>query len=401
MIPTWQAIAAAVAAWSPVIILTTTPACLAGGDRRDRLRPRGVDHRLQPEEGETRRGLVAAGRRDHRRAGGGRRRARAGPAARDRPRARARRRRRARPRAPAASSVVAARARTFSTAPLTYTTGAPSPLSCSVAMYWCWDSNGIASRRGRRAASASRPSPALRAAVSSAPPRWGRRLTSQRPSVSTRALSLQSRPARRSSPSGRGRRRAATDVAVRVDRAVGSPTPDPPPHRPPPATSPSARSRSPSPRRPASAHARTVIWFSVSVPVLSVQMTVVEPRVSTAGSLRMIARRCAMRLTPIASVIGDRRGQPLGDRRHGEGDRGREHVGHAFAAQQPDREGDDAQPEDHEEQHGRELVDLARQRRLQVLGLRDEARDPPDLGPVAGGDDDTAPQCRCVTSDDA
>ncbi len=33
----------------------------------------------------------------------------------------------------------------------------------------------------------------------------------------------------------------------------------------------------------------TVIWFSVKVPVLSEQMTVVLPSVSTAGSFRMIA----------------------------------------------------------------------------------------------------------------
>ncbi len=45
---------------------------------------------------------------------------------------------------------------------------------------------------------------------------------------------------------------------------------------------------------------RTVIWFSVRVPVLSVQMTVVLPSVSTAGSLRMTALRLAIRATPMA-----------------------------------------------------------------------------------------------------
>ena len=57
---------------------------------------------------------------------------------------------------------------------------------------------------------------------------------------------------------------------------------------------------------------RTVIWFSVSVPVLSEQMTVVLPSVSTAGSLRMMARRSAMRETPMASVMVTAAGSPSG-----------------------------------------------------------------------------------------
>ena len=58
--------------------------------------------------------------------------------------------------------------------------------------------------------------------------------------------------------------------------------------------------------------ARTVIWFSVRVPVLSVQMTVVPPRVSTAGSRRMTARRLAIRETPMARVIVTAAGKPSG-----------------------------------------------------------------------------------------
>ncbi len=56
----------------------------------------------------------------------------------------------------------------------------------------------------------------------------------------------------------------------------------------------------------------TVISFCVSVPVLSEQITVVEPSVSTAGSFRMMAWRCAMRATPIASVIVSAAGSPSG-----------------------------------------------------------------------------------------
>ena len=54
---------------------------------------------------------------------------------------------------------------------------------------------------------------------------------------------------------------------------------------------------------------RTVISFLVSVPVLSVQMTVVQPSVSTEESFLMSALRPAMRWTPMASdrvTVGSR-----------------------------------------------------------------------------------------------
>ena len=54
------------------------------------------------------------------------------------------------------------------------------------------------------------------------------------------------------------------------------------------------------PRR-ASRSATTFIWFSVSVPVLSVQMNVVAPRVSTDSSRRTSAFCPAIRWAPIAS----------------------------------------------------------------------------------------------------
>ena len=56
----------------------------------------------------------------------------------------------------------------------------------------------------------------------------------------------------------------------------------------------------------------TVIWLRVSVPVLSDATTVVEPSVSTAGRWRMIARRRAIRRTPIASAIVTTAGSPSG-----------------------------------------------------------------------------------------
>ncbi len=48
------------------------------------------------------------------------------------------------------------------------------------------------------------------------------------------------------------------------------------------------------------------------VPVLSEQTTVALPKVSTAGNLRIIACRRAMRETPIASVTVTTAGKPSG-----------------------------------------------------------------------------------------
>ena len=57
---------------------------------------------------------------------------------------------------------------------------------------------------------------------------------------------------------------------------------------------------------------RAVISFFVSVPVLSEQMVVTDPSVSTAGSLRVMARRRAICCTPRARVIVTRAGRPSG-----------------------------------------------------------------------------------------
>ena len=54
------------------------------------------------------------------------------------------------------------------------------------------------------------------------------------------------------------------------------------------------------------------ISLRVSVPVLSVQMTVALPRVSTAGSLRIRAWRAAIRCTPTASAMVTVAGRPSG-----------------------------------------------------------------------------------------
>ena len=67
--------------------------------------------------------------------------------------------------------------------------------------------------------------------------------------------------------------------------------------------------------------------FSVSVPVLSEQMTVTEPRVSTAGSLRIRAFRRSMRCAPKARAMVTTAGKPLGHCSDRHADRGQEHGG--------------------------------------------------------------------------
>ncbi len=73
---------------------------------------------------------------------------------------------------------------------------------------------------------------------------------------------------------------------------------------------------SPSPSTVISSSARaistTVIWFSVSVPVLSVQMTSVAPRASTAERRLMRALRRAMRRMPRARAMVATMGRPSG-----------------------------------------------------------------------------------------
>ena len=52
--------------------------------------------------------------------------------------------------------------------------------------------------------------------------------------------------------------------------------------------------------------------FSVIVPVLSAQITLVEPSVSTAGRRRTSAPACASRQSPVASATAVTAGSPSG-----------------------------------------------------------------------------------------
>ena len=99
----------------------------------------------------------------------------------------------------------------------------------------------------------------------------------------------------------------------------------------------------------------TVIWFSVSVPVLSEQMTVVLPRVSTAGSLRMMARRRAMRDTPMARVMVTAAGRPSGMAPTASATAAMNMSTTGSPAQHSDDGGEHRQPEDDVEQQPAEL----------------------------------------------
>ena len=65
-------------------------------------------------------------------------------------------------------------------------------------------------------------------------------------------------------------------------------------------------------RRPANRISWAVIWFSVRVPVLSVQICEVLPSVSTDASRLTIAPRRASRVVPIARVNATTAGSPSG-----------------------------------------------------------------------------------------
>jgi hypothetical protein len=84
---------------------------------------------------------------------------------------------------------------------------------------------------------------------------------------------------------------------------------------------------------PASTTCCTVISLRVRVPVLSEQITVTEPSVSTAGRRRITAWRAAMRCTPMARVM-DMMAGSLREWRPPPGHGGHEHLGRRHAAHQ-------------------------------------------------------------------
>jgi len=71
----------------------------------------------------------------------------------------------------------------------------------------------------------------------------------------------------------------------------------------------------------------TVILFWVKVPVLSEQMTVTDPRVSTAGSLRISALRRTIRWAPMGERERLHGWQPFRDDRDRDCDGDDQHLG--------------------------------------------------------------------------
>src|SRR5438067_9460341 len=153
----------------------------------------------------------------------------------------------------ASTSVWPIKGSTASGAPLQTTRTPPSGRRCTVVIRLRALSNGTSERRGSRAAGSR---PCARAAASS-------------------AVSVGSPSATSPVPSPEGRSTASLHSAAAASTSV--------------------------PVAPSTAHtSRTAIRPSVSVPVLSVAMTVTDPSVSTAGSRRTSALRAAIRRAPSA-----------------------------------------------------------------------------------------------------
>ena len=122
----------------------------------------------------------------------------------------------------------------------------------------------------------------------------------------------------------------------------------------------------------------------MSVPVLSEQITVVLPSASTAGSLRMMARRFAMRATPMASVMVTAAGSPSGIAPTASATAAM-NISTAFSPRAtPMANVTAASPRITQSTQLAELRDLARERRGEVRRLVNEPRDAARLGLVAG-----------------
>ena len=177
------------------------------------------------------------------------------------------------------SGPVLQRASTASGAPFT-TTRVPAPPGSgwAVAMYLWDESNGTSAPRG----AASRHA----------------RTTAELPARPSSATSVGSpiAPGPAGSPPGSGRASLARTIARARRSLAGS------------AAGSGGTGRSACPVHSSVA----VIWFNVSVPVLSLQMTVVDPRVSTEASCLTIALRFAIRCAPTARVTVTTAGRPSG-----------------------------------------------------------------------------------------
>ena len=171
------------------------------------------------------------------------------------------------------------------------------PCPCCVAIIFAVASKGISVRRGHCRRSRSGSSPPFIATVSN-------------------AASVGSPNARhRASVASGGTSRASLHNTTASSNERTSSSPTAVTSRPPSSSRPSGAYPTPvtSNTRPSgNTTATTVISFFVSVPVLSVQITLVDPNVSTAASRRTTAPRRAIRCTPTANAIVIATGNPSG-----------------------------------------------------------------------------------------
>ena len=149
---------------------------------------------------------------------------------------------------------------------------------------------------------------------------------------------------------------------------------------------------------PSAQIARTVIWFSVRVPVLSVQITVVDPNVSTAGSRRTTAWPRAMRVTPIARVIVSAAGRPSGIAPTARATAAMKTSEAGSPADDPDGEGQYGKNEDSAGELLAEACDPAGERGFGDRGLVEQAVNQADFGGAAGRDHDAAAGATCGES---
>ena len=133
-----------------------------------------------------------------------------------------------------------------------------------------------------------------------------------------------------------------------------------------------------------SAQPWTVMRFSVSVPVLSTQTTVVAPRLSITSqpAHEGLAPQHAMH------AEGERRrghrGQALGHRRHAERDRRASHLEESHAAEQAQAQRDPAQRRGHPDQGSSHLGEVRLQGSRRRGRLGDQRADLPNLRVPAG-----------------
>ncbi|GIW81719.1 MAG: hypothetical protein KatS3mg105_3526 [Gemmatales bacterium] len=86
---------------------------------------------------------------------------------------------------------------------------------------------------------------------------------------------------------------------------------------------------------------RTVISLRVNVPVLSEQITVTAPSVSTLGNFRMRALRLTMRCKPSAKAMVTTAGSPLGNGGDCQANREQEDLQRIAAAKKLQNKDDD------------------------------------------------------------